>query len=430
MLSWWNGKTRQKPDHITIEPIFDKDPPLYFLYPHAKLPGSTAPKTTRISGKFLLILRQPEHLLAVFAQLTTTCLLRIGKELIDKDGLPPLSCQVAITPGEFPPGEYELPFAFDVPCDYWGRSAIIDPDDRDDERDFGLIYTLDLHITRSLGQNRSDTILVQFPKKNDVDRAMSSHSDNWRNLYQTKFFSLVCCPVDPGELAPPLERAIEEFAPQLGPITLLITSRTFTIGALVNFNINLPAVPAECKLSEIRGSVQAQFTWTPFKGGKSWTDIPIKYPMFALDGASLEKDSVSGALSASTSARLPNDRIIGPSSVKHVRTPLAITHHLLVEFDIVDETGHRKIITIREPVDIASCLLISEQVNLPTYGSKPLPRDKFQPNRKNERHACACGFTIEQLMEREYEGIELEQHYEPPELKSPEERARSSNAGT
>lgn len=44
MLSWLNGKTRQKPEHITIEPIFDKDPPLYFLYPHAKLPGSSAPK--------------------------------------------------------------------------------------------------------------------------------------------------------------------------------------------------------------------------------------------------------------------------------------------------------------------------------------------------------------------------------------------------
>lgn len=150
-------------------------------------------------------------------------------ELIDKDGLPPLSCQVAIKPGPFPPGEYEyvqlilrhanyivttvrpdvlclrLPFAFEVPCDYWGRSAIIDPDDRDDERDFGLIYTLDLHITRSLGDNRSDTILVQFPRKNDVDTAMDSHSDKWRNLYQHKFFSLVCCPVDPGELAPPLE---------------------------------------------------------------------------------------------------------------------------------------------------------------------------------------------------------------------------------
>lgn len=33
-------------------------------------------------------------------------------------------------------------------------------------------------------------------------------------------------------------------------------------------------------------------------------------------------------------------------------------------------------------------------------------------------------------MEREYEGIEMEQHYEPPELKSAEERARSSNVGT
>lgn len=113
-------------------------------------------------------------------------------------------------------------------------------------------------------------------------------------------------------------------------------------------------MPVSCKLSEIRGSVQAQFIWTPFKGGKAWTDIPIKYPMFTMDGATLERDAVSGALSASTSARLPNDRTIGPSSIKHVRTPLTIAHHLLVEFDVLDEAGHRKIITVREPVDIAS----------------------------------------------------------------------------
>lgn len=113
-------------------------------------------------------------------------------------------------------------------------------------------------------------------------------------------------------------------------------------------------MPPTSKLSEVRGSVQAQFTWTAFKTGKTWTDIPIKYPMFTLNGTSFEKDTVSGALSTSTSARLPNDRIIGPSSIKHVRTPLAIIHHLLVEFDVIDENGHRKVVTIREPVQIAS----------------------------------------------------------------------------
>lgn len=100
---------------------------------------------------------------------------------------------------------YRLPFAFDVPCDYWGRSAIIDPDDRDDERDFGLWYTLDLHITRYLGENRSDTIRLQFPTKQDVDTAMDANAPHWRNLYQRRFFSLVSCPVDPGETVPPLE---------------------------------------------------------------------------------------------------------------------------------------------------------------------------------------------------------------------------------
>lgn len=98
-----------------------------------------------------------------------------------------------------------LPFSFDVPCDYWGRSAIIDPDDRDDERDFGLMYTLDLHITRRLDENRSDTILVQFPTKDDVKSALLSHAPHWRNLYQRRFFVLVISPVDPGETVPPLE---------------------------------------------------------------------------------------------------------------------------------------------------------------------------------------------------------------------------------
>lgn len=79
---------------------------------------------------------------------------------------------------------------------------------------------------------------------------------------------------------------------------------------------------------------------------------------------------------------------------------------------------------------LAQCLLISELVNPPSYGATPLPKDQFQPNRKDERHACACGFSIEQLLEREYEGIEADQNYEPPEIKSAEERANSSNAAT
>lgn len=31
----------------------------------------------------------------------------VTSEVIDKDGLPPLSCQVALEPGLFQPGEYE-----------------------------------------------------------------------------------------------------------------------------------------------------------------------------------------------------------------------------------------------------------------------------------------------------------------------------------
>jgi hypothetical protein len=141
-----------------------------------------------------------------------------------------------------------LPFSFEVPCDYWGRSAIIDPDGRDDERMFGLWYTLDLHVTRRIKDNQTETIVVQFPTKKTIQDMMRD-VPGWRKIYHGRFFSLVSSPVDPGETVPPLEyvsylsfltwltmsasrRTIEEFAPQLGPINLIITSRSFSIGAL------------------------------------------------------------------------------------------------------------------------------------------------------------------------------------------------------
>lgn len=76
--------------------------------------------------------------------------------------------------------------------------------------------------------------------------------------------------------------------------------------------------------------------------------------MFTLSSAAFDKDPVSGSLSASKTARLPNDRIIGPSSIKGVRSPLSIAHHIVVEFDVIDEGGQRKLITLRESVKIAS----------------------------------------------------------------------------
>lgn len=59
-------------------------------------------------------------------------------------------------------------------------------------------------------------------------------------------------------------------------------------------------------------------------------------------------------LSASTTYRLPDDRNIGPSTAKGTRSPGRSRHALIFEFDVLDEFGKRKIITIREPVEIAS----------------------------------------------------------------------------
>lgn len=97
-----------------------------------------------------------------------------------------------------------MPFYFDVPCDYWGRSAIIDPDDRDDERQFGVMYTIDLHVTRRLSDQKTDVVLLKFPSQKQLDTMFSDHL-RWRKLYHRRFFVLVPSPVDPGEAVPSLE---------------------------------------------------------------------------------------------------------------------------------------------------------------------------------------------------------------------------------
>ena len=56
--------------HISVELLFDAEPPLYILYPHAKLPGSQAPKTTSISGRFRVTLKKPDYFEEVVAKLT------------------------------------------------------------------------------------------------------------------------------------------------------------------------------------------------------------------------------------------------------------------------------------------------------------------------------------------------------------------------
>ena len=48
-------------DNITVEDqIFDSSPPIIIVYPHAVVAGSSAPKTTTVSGRYKIRLKQAE----------------------------------------------------------------------------------------------------------------------------------------------------------------------------------------------------------------------------------------------------------------------------------------------------------------------------------------------------------------------------------
>lgn len=68
------------------------------------------------------------------------------------------------------------------------------------------------------------------------------------------------------------------------------------------------------------------------------------------------------------------------------------------------------------------CFLIPEYLNLPSYGSEAVPKEELQPRRPKERFSCVCGFSFEQLIQRENEGIMKYEEYEAPDIKGPEHR--------
>lgn len=123
----------------------------------------------------------------------------------------------------------------------------------------------------------------------------------------------------------------------------------------LTFTVKLPAIPTDCQLLEIRGALLAQCEWQSFRSdGPRLPDKPIKCPLFTLGPTSFERDLASGAVSASTYARLPNDRTIVPTSLKHTRSPVRSSHYLTFEFDVRDDTATTKRVTIKHPVQIAS----------------------------------------------------------------------------
>lgn len=178
----------------------------------------------------------------------------------------------------------------------------------------------------------------------------------------------------------------------------------------INFNVTLPAFPSSSKLQQIRGFIEGNGVWNSFKpDGIQFPGRPYRLPTFTIDptdfeveqsengNASESNDTTSNnaslRLSASTTYRLPDDRNIGTSTLKGTKAPAFHKYALLFEFDVLDGDGKRKIITIKEPVEIASvsslppffCFAIYWQ-NLLLFGPFRKPYRTERERKREKRH--------------------------------------------
>ena len=206
----------------------------------------------------------------------------------------------------------------------------------------------------------------------------------------------------------------------------------------LNVNIKFPVFPQQSSIIQIRGFISQQTLWRSLKPqGPHWQEQPAKLKIFSLNPP---YDFDGECLYTSTSARLPIDKYLGPSTLRYTKDPLQQAHRFVLEIEVSDSAGQVNIVTLGEPLIITSvsdikrtyisfdwlkkrlnqCFLLSEGIHLPKYNTSALPRPEIQPERPDGRFACACGFTIDQLIEREYEGILPEEKYEPPDIKSSE----------
>lgn len=146
-------------------------------------------------------------------------------------------------------------------------------------------------------------------------------------------------------------RVIEEWSPQSGPINLIMTSRCFTVGALLNINLVLPALPTTTEVRQIRmHAVQHQTFDSP-----TLSTSPFKAPSvrmtFWRQGPPFDRDGSTLTLNAST--RLPDHRFLSSSTLKHTINPYPMTHELVLEIELLDENKKKKSLNVRTPVVVA-----------------------------------------------------------------------------
>lgn len=141
------------------------------------------------------------------------------------------------------------------------------------------------------------------------------------------------------------------------------------------FRLELFGVPTNVNIIAMRGSILQEFVWTsPKNANFNWTS---NHKFTFLDRSGTVQDpfrqlASGGSLFIEESARLPHDESgLLPSTVTPVsasQCPAKVSHQVILELELYyPETERRVVISVKDQIQLASCMCLAEAVSLPLY---------------------------------------------------------------
>ncbi|KAM0788675.1 hypothetical protein ACM66B_002773 [Microbotryomycetes sp. NB124-2] len=241
---------------------------------------------------------------------------------------------------------------------------------------------------------------------------------------------IVANPALPGELPDPLDRTLEHFSDDLGPVALRLSSPHLTVASLLSVHLAFLAPPKDCilqsislviiqgftviyttidkvakpvpkryVLGKVSSSARASVPLEPSSRTNSHLSVenrPFQSEVFIDEQTPLQELETGREFHYSAMFRIPTDDYIRPTTLEGTKTCINVAHRLLLEvrYTRPGDTDDR-MLSIQRAVEIAGCCCLSEYQSVPPYSETPLD----EPPSLEHRHAtvrrrCLCNTTF------------------------------------
>lgn len=124
-------------------------------------------------------------------------------------------------------------------------------------------------------------------------------------------------------------------------------------------SMTMTEVPCDVEIRKIAGYIQQRVQYLPPKqSGQAWDLHTTAMEIFSIEPPYRFKPSETNpnsvTFTSSVSVRLPSHSGLAASTLKHARSPVQHSHIMVFEFHLFEREGERKVVSIKQPVTIAS----------------------------------------------------------------------------